>query len=133
MAEGATELLSGWGRTAPTAAHVVTPTDPAALDDLLAHPGRRGVVARGLGRSYGDAAQNAGGTVVDTRSLDAILAVDVERATVTVDGGVRLDPLARELLARGLFPAGAPGTRQVAIGGALAADVHGNSHHFDGS
>ena len=48
--------------------------------------GGRGVVPRGLGRSYGDAAQNTGGTTLDLTKLNRVLSVDAgaEPATVTV-------------------------------------------------
>ncbi len=88
-------------------------------------------MARGLGRSYGDAAQNAGGTVL-LRSATAI-DVDEEHATVRASGGTSLDDLIAELLPRGLFPMVTPGTRQVTVGGAIAADVHGKNHYRDGS
>jgi decaprenylphospho-beta-D-ribofuranose 2-oxidase len=125
-------LLTGWGRTAPSAAQVVTADDGADLDELLEHAGRRGLVARGLGRSYGDAAQNAGGTVVDATTLASVRDFDFARGVIRVDAGVSLDALMRLLVPFGFFVV-SPGTRFVTVGGAIAADIHGKGHHTDGS
>ncbi len=128
--------LTGWGRTAPSWARVVTPRVLGEITTLLApRPGGtgRGVIARGLGRSYGDAAQRSGGVVLDMTGFADIGEVDPSSGLVTVGGGVVLDEVIRRSLPDGWFVPVTPGTRQVTVGGAIAADIHGKNHHLDGS
>ena len=125
------ELLTGWGRTAPTAATVVA---ASSLPAVLADPPARGVLARGLGRSYGDAAQNAGGTVVAMASgVPATPMLDAASGRVTVSAATTFDELLRFLVPRGWFVPVTPGTRHITVGGAVAADVHGKNHAAGGS
>jgi decaprenylphospho-beta-D-ribofuranose 2-oxidase len=125
------EILTGWGRTAPSAGRVRRHAGPDAVADLLRGAGPRGLVARGLGRSYGDPAQNAGGVVLDP--LPAVIDEPAADGTVRVSAGTSLHDLMRFLLPRGRFVPVTPGTRYVTIGGAIACDVHGKSHHVTGS
>ncbi|BDU03896.1 FAD-binding oxidoreductase [Nocardia cyriacigeorgica] len=138
-----TRTLTGWGRTAPTSAEVLSTSDPELIakavtmvaednDGKPAHL-RRGIIARGLGRSYGDHAQNGGGLVVDMTALNRIHRIDGDTHMVDVDGGVSLDQLMKAALPFGLWVPVLPGTRQVTIGGAIASDIHGKNHHSEGS
>ncbi|HLX87810.1 MAG TPA: FAD-binding protein, partial [Acidimicrobiales bacterium] len=111
-------LFTGWGRTAPTAAQVVRPVDAEGVATAMAAAGNGHgpLVARGLGRSYGDAAQCAGGTVLDTSGLDVVLDADLDAGWVRVGAGVSLDALMHLLVPHGWFVPVTPGTRFVSVG-----------------
>ena len=127
--------LHGWGRAAGSRSQLARIDTIAGAVSALRNAGDRGLVPRGLGRSYGDAAQNAGGTTLDLTRLNKILQVDAQgdEPTVSVQSGVSIDALMKALLPFGLWVPVLPGTRQVTIGGAIAADVHGKNHHTQGS
>ncbi len=102
------------------------------VERLLARPWRRGVLARGLGRAYGDVAQNAGGAVLDMTGVDGVGSIDLEALTLRVGAGQSLGAIERHLLRRGLVLPVMPGTAHVTVGGAIACDVHGKNHPSTG-
>lgn len=130
-----TELTTGWGRGSTSAARM---RRIHSQEDLIrvvndASRAQTQILARGLGRSYGDAAQCQGGTLLDTQALDRIIDVDFDSGRIRVEAGLSIDRMLRVVIPRGWFIPVTPGTRQVTIGGAIAADVHGKNHHRDGA
>ncbi|MET9128431.1 FAD-binding oxidoreductase [Streptomyces antibioticus] len=128
-----TVSVTGWGRTAPSTARLIRPRTYEEAVAAVRDCGVRGGIPRGLGRAYGDAAQNAGGAVFDMTGLDRIHAIDADGGTVLCGAGVSLHALMRVLLPLGWFVPVTPGTRYVTVGGAIGADIHGKNHHVCGS
>jgi decaprenylphospho-beta-D-ribofuranose 2-oxidase len=126
-------VLTGWGRTPASVTSTVCPGAGQDITALLADAGQRGAIARGLGRSYGDAAQNGGGRTILTRGRRRLLAWDAASGVVRAEAGATIGEIAALGLPDGWFPKVVPGTRHVTLGGAVAADIHGKNHHRDGS
>lgn len=130
---GDERTLSGWGRTGASRALVCTPLAGADVAETLSEGSSHGVIARGAGRSYGDAAQCRGGTVLDMRAMAGISAIDPARRTVTARAGTTIAQILAGLASHSLTLPVLPGTRHVTLAGAIASDIHGKSHHHDGA
>ena len=90
------------------------------------------LIARGNGRSYGDAALNPDLTL-SMLAMDRFQAFDAGTGLLTCEAGVLLADILATFVPRGWFPPVVPGTKFVTVGGMIAADVHGKNHHCDGT
>ncbi|MCV3273634.1 FAD-binding protein [Roseobacter sinensis] len=122
--------LSGWGRYP----RLSGPLDAALSADAAARATAQlpGLIARGLGRSYGDAAVGRDSTL-DLTGLNRMQSFDPETGILAAEAGVSLADIIATFLPRGYFPCAVPGTRFVTVGGMIASDVHGKNQHVDGT
>ncbi len=125
-------IISGWGRATKSASDCTNASTVREVQEIVTASTARGVVARGFGRAYGDSAQNAGGIAVRLDGASKIGGITAD-GLITVGAGVKLEDLFVSSVPCGWAPPVSPGTRQVSIGGAIAADVHGKDHHSRGS
>ena len=120
----------GWGRVLKAHGPVARPERVSALTAIL----DEGLApAIGNRRSYGDAALNSGGRVVDMTRLDRIISFDAATGVLEAEAGVTIGDLAHLFAPKGWIPAVMPGTGFATLGGCIAQDVHGKNHHNDGS
>lgn len=127
-----TRPLRGWGRAIVSSARQVIVADDAQLAESVLRLPKRGGVARGRGRSYGDQAQRGGGHALDLGPMQGIGPIATD-GTVVAEAGATIQGLLQRSIPEGWFVPVTPGTRIVSMGGAVAADIHGKNHHRDGT
>lgn len=120
---------SGWGRYPIIDAAVAYPQ--TALDCKQSLPANAQILARGLGRSYGDS--SLAERLLSTSRLNHFKHFDAQTGVLTCEGGVSLASILDVFVPQGWFLPVTPGTRFVTVGGAIASDVHGKNHHVDGT
>lgn len=124
------KAVSNWGNYPTIDTEVEIPFELSQIRQTLQQK-KTGIIARGLGRCYGDA--SLGSTIIQMDKLDRFAAFDEQKGELTCEAGVSLASILTIFVPRGWFLGVTPGTKFVSIGGAIAADVHGKNHHKEGA
>ncbi|MBV9803757.1 MAG: FAD-binding oxidoreductase [Solirubrobacterales bacterium] len=128
--------LRGWGGGPGVATWRLRPDRAEAFAGALAmlreRGGFSGALARGMGRSYGDAAQLSGGLVLEAGALCHVR-LDPDTGVVAAGAGVTIGELLARLVPAGWMVPVVPGTQHVSVGGAIASDIHGKNHGIAGT
>ncbi len=133
MSEFVSRELAGWGRFPVCNCQVTRPEKRRELFDAAQSRDVVDVIARGLGRSYGDAAINHGSGVILGEKLDRLLEFDSLSGVLHAEGGASFADIVATFVPRGFFLSVAPGSKFITLGGAIACDVHGKNHHKVGA
>ncbi|MFM2075065.1 MAG: hypothetical protein RJB34_1370 [Pseudomonadota bacterium] len=124
-----TTLISGWGGYPVQQAQVISSSSLIGYKNHLQK--QTPVIARGMGRSYGDSALAP--TVLQTTHNDHFLEFNTVTGLLTLEAGVILRTILNVIVKQGWFLPVTPGTSFVTVGGAIASDVHGKNHHVSGT
>ena len=125
-------LISGWGLNKWAKVNTFIPKNLNELVDFVKRSDSGSILARGLGRSYGDAAQLDGQNIINLENFKKIK-LNSNDSTLTVGAGATLREIIKEIVPHGFFLPVVPGTSNITVGGAIASDVHGKNHYKDGS
>ncbi|MDX2112653.1 MAG: FAD-binding oxidoreductase [Alphaproteobacteria bacterium] len=125
------ERLYGWGHAPLATCRSWRPEKERELRELLRQAGSDTLLARGMGRAYGDAALQPDG-VIRTERLDHLIEFDSEHGLLRAQAGVTLAEVMDFAVPRGFLPPVIPGTRNITLGGAFACNVHGKNHFRSG-
>jgi decaprenylphospho-beta-D-ribofuranose 2-oxidase len=118
----------GWGKTHSSTS--VCYTNKEFTDDLRLKS--KFGIPIGLGRSYGDSSINSTGVYLEVESEKKI-SINSDEMFAMCDANVSIGDLERAAIEKGFFPPTVPGTEFVTIGGAIASNIHGKSHHYSGA
>jgi decaprenylphospho-beta-D-ribofuranose 2-oxidase len=124
-----TTTSSGWGNYPRQESQTMTPSTAALLREAVNQ--ERSIIARGMGRSYGDSA-NAH-LVLGTSYCNHFIDFDEQTGKLTAESGITLREILTVIVPKGWFLPVTPGTSYVTLGGAIASDVHGKNHHIAGT
>ena len=120
--------ISGWGRYPVQTCELQR---PERYEEFI--PDAGSVIARGQGRSYGDASLNENSRVLLSERINRFLEFDADQGILRAEAGLTLAEILPVIVPKGWFLPVTPGTKFASLGGCVAADVHGKNHHHDGS
>lgn len=125
-----TDIIEPWGKIGGGSCETV---EMRWVGDGFPQTKSETLLPFGLGRSYGDSCFNREGAICLTRPLRLFEAFSPDTGELTCGGGTSLEEILLEFVPRGWFPPVVPGTKFVTVAGSIANDIHGKSHHSQGT
>ena len=127
--------LENFGHSLAGPAYLYRPSQPDQILELFEQARMSGfkIALRGASRSYGDAALNSGGVMLDCTRMNRILDWDPATGIIEVEPGVTIQQLWQYILEDGWWPPVVPGTMAPTLGGCLAMNVHGKNNYQAGT
>lgn len=122
------QRISGWANYPVIEAELTHPVSAEELRQAVLGCDR--LIARGNGKSYGDA--SLAPNMVSTLAMHRVLAFNAEQGLITCEAGVLLSDLLPVIIPAGWFFHVTPGIKSITVGGAIASDVHGKNHPAKG-
>ncbi|MBC7555502.1 MAG: FAD-binding oxidoreductase [Chryseobacterium sp.] len=89
------------------------------------------IIARGNGRCYGDS--SLAEHIFSTKKLNKFISFDRINGILECEAGVLLSDILEISVPQSYFLYVTPGTKFITVGGAIASNIHGKNHHFEGS
>ena len=128
------EKIKSWSSNKRILSQIFYPKSINEIKNFINSSQSCSTIARGNGRSYGNAAQLKNGTVIKLiNSNFKKINLNTTDSNVTVGAGVLLKELIANIVQKGFFLPVTPGTSKITVGGAIASDVHGKNHVKNGS
>jgi decaprenylphospho-beta-D-ribofuranose 2-oxidase len=123
-------VIDGFGRSTRAACRYAEPRSVDELAFALRQAQSEGltVAFRGAGRSYGDAAINSEGMVIDATRMDRLLDWNPSTGVLDAEAGLTIEGLWRRTIEDGYWPAVVPGTMRPTLGGCVAMNIHGKNN-----
>ena len=120
--------ISNWGKYPYVKAQILSTSNAAEVFAVIKE--EESIIARGNGRSYGDASLQK--KIFSTLNLRQILRFDKDQGIIEAECGVLLSDILQKIVPEGFFLPVVPGTKYISLGGAIAADIHGKNHPQSG-
>ena len=124
-------IISGWGRNKSINCKIIYPQNINEIITIFKRNEIRGIITRGMGRSYGDISIYK--NIISLEKFTKKFDFDVENGILNCSTNFTLEEILSKIVKAGWFFNVTPGSKYVSIGGAIANDVHGKNHHKDGS
>ncbi|TGK17430.1 FAD-binding oxidoreductase [Leptospira fluminis] len=127
---GTPKKVEAWGMNHFSLSPVFYPKSEEDFRDVFAYARATGAKLsfRGGGCSYGDAATNEKGIIIDIKDFNRILSFDQKTGVLKAESGATIKQLWEFGVEKGFWPPVVSGTMFPTLGGALSMNIHGKNN-----